>query len=526
MVCFDSRKEHKKSAMVYTINKLFPTLEDYCTFKSNITMHDSQLMDMFRTLSQEDLSALKDFIRSPVFNPSSRAQWVSLLYDALASAYPDFSQEEWQRDRIYEKLFPGHVFVEGRLEKVMTELLKVLRRYVVYKHSGMEEESVPFQMTLARYYRDHGLESKFLGTLDKLRRQSDELARPGSTDLYLRFRIEEILHDHLIIHYQKKGDANLQETIDRLDTFYMAERLILTGALLTIRSHTEFDEDRLMHMVHAISAYMDKGFQEDHPVLRGFCLAALIIHRRYEGCESEFEALRQLLEQHRDSLPADYQKNLAACCRNYCTWQINNGNNTYYAIQFEMIRQQLTSGVLYHQGGLLPPTLQNIVNSGLKMKAYEWVKDLLVTHRNRITGTHHPEEVYHFNLSNYYFHTGNYDEALDLLTGSYDDVLYNMRAKCTEIKIFYEKQELSLVESRLEAFKVYILRQFPKLISENTKTSYIQFVYLIKRMIHPATRFDIRRQERIREEIRTLPHLVDRDWLMEKMEEIKPANRS
>lgn len=483
-------------------------------------MYDSQLMDVFRTFSKDDLIALKQFVRSPFLNHSSRAQRVISLFDAIVLTFPDLKAENLHREKIYQKVFPGEPLLDGRLEKVMTELLKVLRRYIVYTQSDMEEDSIHYQMTLAKYYRDKGLESRFLSTIDKLRKQNNAVRQQSTLDLYQRFRIEEILHDYQITHFQKKGDANLIETIQRLDTFYMAERLVLTGALLTIKSHTSFDEETMMHMVRAIASLMDKGFQADHPIIRGFYLAAVIIHQNYQDCEAVFGELNILLEKHRNILPMDYQKNLGSCCRNYCTRQINSGNNEYYAILFEMIKSQLASGMLYHLDGLAPPTLQNIVNAGLKMKAYDWVKELLETHRHRIVGSHHPEEVYHFNLSNYYFHTQKYDEALELLAASYEDVLYNMRAKCTEIKIFYEKQELNFIESKAEAFKIYILRQFPQYISENTKISYLNFVYLLKKMINPATLHKTNRQSKLLAEAQSLPNLVDRDWFAEKIEQM------
>ena len=171
-------------------------------------MYDSQLMDIVRTFSKDDFAALKQFVRSPFLNHSSRAQAVISLFEVIAATFPDCKKESLQRDKVYQKTFPGDEVIEGRLEKVMTELLKVLRRYIVYTNSHMEENSVSFQMTLAKYYRNKGLETRFLSTIDKLRQQSNGVPQPDTTDLYQRFRIEEILHDHRITHYQKQGDAN------------------------------------------------------------------------------------------------------------------------------------------------------------------------------------------------------------------------------------------------------------------------------------------------------------------------------
>jgi hypothetical protein len=51
--------------------------------------------------------------------------------------------------------------------------------------------------------------------------------------------------------------------------------------------------------------------------------------------------------------------------------------------------------------------------------------------------------------------------------------------------------------------------------------SYLNFVYLLKKIITPSTLHNTKRQSKLLTEASTLPNLVDRDWFVEKIGELK-----
>jgi hypothetical protein len=92
-----------------------------------------------------------------------------------------------------------------------------------------------------------------------------------------------------------------------------------------------------------------------------------------------------------------------------------------------------------------------------------------------------------------------------------------MRARCLEIKIYFEKNELLLMESKLEAFRINVLRLSKKYLNDNTRTSYLNFVNLSRKLISPLSTGNKKRAQKLLEEARSLPGLVDREWFLEKL---------
>lgn len=479
-------------------------------------MYDSHLLEVIKVFPEKELAEIRLFIQSPFFNRHPRPDIIVALFDRICQGFPLFNSPELARTAVYTGLFPGQEVIEGKLDKIMSELVKLIRAFVVYRDSQIEEGSHLYQLKLAAFYRNHKFESRFFSITNKLRQQIENEKKEVAAYHHL-FKLEEQLHDYLIMYYPRKADTNLVETIKALDAYYFSERLILTGSLLNIRSQSEFDPDYVMKSIYIVGELLEKGHFQDNILISAYYNGAMMIYREYRDCDHQFWELMDFVELYQDKLPFEHLRNLGAMCRNYCTRQINYGNEDYFKVQVNLFKQHLKMGILYHQGGILASTLQNLVLTGLKVKDYDWVKDILEIHRHRITGTNHPEQIYRFNLANYYFHIREFDKALDLLADHYDEIWHNMRARCLEIKIYFEKNELLLMESKLEAFRINVLRLSKKYLNDNTRTSYLNFVNLSRKLISPLSTGNKKRAQKLLEEARSLPGLVDREWFLEKL---------
>lgn len=86
-----------------------------------------------------------------------------------------------------------------------------------------------------------------------------------------------------------------------------------------------------------------------------------------------------------------------------------------------------------------------------------------------------------------------------------------------KIKIYFEKNELLLMESKLEAFRINLLRLSKKYLNDNTRTSYLNFVNLTRKLISPLSTGNKKKVQKLLEEAQNQPSLVDREWFLEKL---------
>ena len=123
-------------------------------------------------------------------------------------------------------------------------------------------------------------------------------------------------------------------------------------------------------------------------------------------------------------------------------------------------------------------------------------------------------------MARYAFAAKKYNEVLELLgTVDYDDVFYQLDAKTTLMKTYYELGEYQPLQSLKESFRILLSRK--KLISDTQRSVYGNFVrYTLK-----LFRADVKDKKKIaalKKEIETTQQMADKGWVMEKLNEIGP----
>ena len=90
-----------------------------------------------------------------------------------------------------------------------------------------------------------------------------------------------------------------------------------------------------------------------------------------------------------------------------------------------------------------------------------------------------------------------------------------------ELKILFEQREVDFLDSKVSAFKAYISRTSPELISSQFKKMNFNFANFLAQINHPKTLHDHKRQGKIEQKIHATESVAEREWLLEKLEELK-----
>ncbi len=121
----------------------------------------------------------------------------------------------------------------------------------------------------------------------------------------------------------------------------------------------------------------------------------------------------------------------------------------------------------------------------------------------------------HFCLARLHFEKGEYDTAMRLLQQvEYDDILMNLNAKTMLLKMYYEQEELSALESLLESFRIYIQRK--KMIGYHS-SNYKNILRFTRKLIkiNPYSR---KQKDKLKMEIEAAKPLSEREWLLGRLE--------
>ncbi len=328
-----------------------------------------------------------------------------------------------------------------------------------------------------------------------------------------QFLLEEEVSNFMSLHNSFEDDGNLLAVHQSLDTYYSILKLENTCALDFQRFSSQIDEPVDGLLTKAVLEWAEKNAVLSIPLNQLYQSVLNLLH--HPGDEQAFSAFEQMLEARKAEIPTDKLYNLMAYYRFFWARQyLKVGNEAARRGLFDVYKKHFEQGYFHIDGNILLQSLRALVMFALKLGQFEWAKKVLDEHPpQRIAGTKYPAEAYNLNLGEYYFYKKEYDEALQNLNyKAFENPNLNILADILLIKIYFETEN-ELLDSRMRAMEQRIRRT--KLSAEN-KERYFNFLKKLDKIIKYSWQKDSPKRVQVVEDIRTIPNIVEREWLLEK----------
>ncbi len=478
-------------------------------------MTKSTLVEILGAFNETEQRRLIDFLRSPWctagWQSPEPVELVSHIFESLNQRRP----ANLRKEIIYGHIFPGRPFVFNKLEKLFSSTLKLVRQFIHYE--SFTQQCLPEQEYLlqAEFFRKKGAYDECEQIYEKLAKWQQNKQNWGAREYTLNWQIEHGKHNYKSEVYQKKDDQNLLSTLEALEELYLSERLFYTCLLLNINQVTP------VLSPDAVSTLVS---QSAHPQNTRFFASAtgslfrkaVIILTSEDQAEDDFELFCRHLDKYQHQLPDFLYSHFESFAINRCVRHFSNPG--YQAILFRLLKQRVEEGRSFVDGKISASEFQNVVKIGLMQKEFDWVWQFMQANRHNIYGSQHPEEYFRFNIANYWFYTGHFDKALDvLLTSDYEELQYKYSAKLMEIKILYEL-ESDILPSKIDAAKIFFYRE--KYIPKDKKEMYCRYADFMRRLIRPQTAVNPDRIRKLLQELEDNPQIAEFFWVKEKLEEM------
>jgi hypothetical protein len=482
-------------------------------------MVNSQLIDFLRHFTSEEWSELRAFVVSPYFNRGGFFEETGRLLAFVEAAKPDFSEDRLEREAAYQAVFPEGPVVEGKLDKVMSELHLLAKTFVAVQHYMRPEHE--FQRTLDQmaFCRTRGLENRFENLKQRLLKHQQDSPHQDQAFFQRAFQLDYEIHSHQTRHNQKRGDLHIPKVLQSLDLQYFFVKTTLLTDYLLQQKLTQLDIPS--EVLQAISeSGLPERYTETYPVLR----ISQQIFQLFEKSDvevEEFEEVREALSQHEAEIGPVLLRFYLTYLRNLCILLYNNGQVNLLPLIFKLQKEHLVRGYLYYDyydNKISSSAFLGLCSTAFKLKEHEWVKNFIAEHRDRVVGDNDTHDYCRLAEANYWFAVGDHDRALDLLPAVFQDLDYHLYARRLELKIYYETGS-ELLPYKIDAFKMYLSRASQKVLAPSMREMTGNFVNIILQL-YSVPKGETARAKRIIERIKTKQHLAERDWLMEKAEEL------
>jgi hypothetical protein len=482
-------------------------------------MEDSQLVELIRTLKPEERELTRQLARVDYFNSGKMKAYSPILLEVLLqmSELPD--QQAWSKEEIYQQVFVGEPFVEGRMEKTMVEVHKVVKRVLQIQHYFSEQNEFQQHFDLAKIALKRGLEKRYVQSIGKLQKQIPPVDASDRQNLYQHFLLEYELHDLDSLHNQLKGDLNVPNVLFSLENYLCLTRLELLNRLLLQQKVTRISPSLIPKIDIADNSISEKTM-ESSPLIR-------INYHIYQALgkeelnQSDVQILFELLKNHEHVIPADSLRGLFTYLRNLCVLIYNQDvqNPDIIFLLHELYKDNLTRGYLHYQDKLHHATYHAVCQNAIGVKLIDWAIEFTETYKDVIIDENETRDYYRLNMAACYFAQKNFDKCLDTIPDAFSAVTHHLIAKRLNLKALYETRS-DLLPYRLDNFKMYLARTSPKLLSDQQRQINTDFLNLLVQL-STSIPGDVKRSETLIKRIKEKKQAAEWRWLMEKAEELK-----
>ena len=460
---------------------------------------------ILRSFTQYELNRLDRFIGGVA------DEQMLTVWNYLKPFYKERIPEALDKKNIWQVGFGKKQFIPLKYARLLSDFTKILEKFLLLEYISTRDTDRSISML--NIYNSRGLHSCITPLL-KSANETIQKTPLRDGEYYLsRYRIDEQQNSYTENLDRRDNEKHLSQTIQSLDTYYVIQKLKYYASALHYQKFLNIPTE--IYFVEDVMKFATSEAFDDIPLVR---IYLCIIHT-LEDKEGKlaFDRLKTLLTTYINLFPKEEAEQLYAFAVNYCIRQINKGSLEYLKSIFALYKQMLQDDLLTYKGYISPWEFKNIVTVALRAKELKWAANF-IKERSPLIPDRDRENAFTFNMARYAFAAKKYDKVLELLgTVDYDDVFYQLDAKATLMKTYYEMGEHQPLQSLKESFRILLSRK--KSISDTQRNVYGNFV----RFTLKLSRIDVKNKKKLaslRKEIESTSQMADKGWIMEKLGEL------
>lgn len=437
-------------------------------------------------------------------NPDSKKNFQKWLFNTyskhsdLLKYFEIIQQNEYNHSTIYDIIYPNTPFNDKKIRYLSSNLYQALKAYL---SSQIPETYQHLFITEAAVYAPTAIFDEAQQDLyDKIE------TLPLNTEHYFLESLSlQMQYKHAVLTGVRDDGKYAIIMLQNLEKYYIAEKLRLSCIII--------NNEQVFKYATAGSSISDDFLdiaKEVNEVTAFYAKLYLLITTNQVKIIEIVTLLERILSQ----FDIWMSKEIFVILQNYCIKHLKTGDKDAETILFFLYKLQIESSLLLTNNTLSPWTFKNIVTIAFRLKEDEWAYQFMHAYKNYIPKGEQ-ENVYNYNLANYYNRKKNYDKSLALLQGvNFTDTFYKIGSKWMISKIYFEKKEWLSLEYALQSFKQLLKRE--KSLNDDQKLPYYNQIK------HAALLAKAYQQSISIQKINTIFHsnvpLAEAVWLQEQLQ--------
>jgi hypothetical protein len=475
-------------------------------------MTDSKIYNVLTHFDKVEQNRLRKYIRSPYFNVN---ETLMTFYDALSEHInANGKAGELTKEQMWTQLYEKETFNDVRFRKLSSDLLKLVEGFLaqqVYDDRPIQKANL-----LLEAIHTKKIEKLYNSAIRQTQAISEiQTERPASY-YYHQFEIQKKLYDINEAELKRFEKTNVEDIVNNLDYFYLAEKLKWYSAILvqqTLVSH----EYKLLFIDEIIN-HLSKHPYNNVPLIRVHYLIFLT-HAESEN-ELHYHELKDVLSKYWITMKLEEAKEAYTHLLSYCSKKSNQGNSFFLREYVDISKELLKTDILWADGEIYPWYFRNAILISLRLGEYEWAENFLNQYGDKLPADF-KKNALSYNRALIFFYQKKYDKVISLLQSvEYDDLVYNLSSKSILLAVYYELDEDDALISLMDSFKAFLQRH--KEISDTQRVHYLNLMKYTKKLLKliPGDQKEIAKIKQEMEDDKKIG-IASMKWVYEKLAELE-----
>ncbi len=430
------------------------------------------------------------------------------LFQIIKNEYPQLDSPNLSKENVFQKVFNDKNKSDSSLRALMSQLTNLL-----YDFLSLTEYQTNKNLKnrhLLNALRNKNLKDLFTKNLQSAFKDLNKQKYRDVNYFFHHYRLSELQFEHDIVYSNRSPNLSLKDLVRNMDIFYLSSKLKYGSALLNLKNVLKDKDEYDLYLFYEALSYSEKADLQEIPLIR---IYYHIFKLYIEDKEEHFYAIKEILIE-KSILPSSEQRQIYAFLSNYGLRKVRQGKNEFLNETLQLYKQMVEDKVVLAYNTFISPHLyRNIATLGISLKDYEWTELFIESYKNKI----HPlfrNDLYKYTQAALNFSKEDYDRSKEFLIDiQFIDSYYHIHCKILLIKTFYELNEQISIDSSIEAFRIWLMRE--KSLAKNIIESCKNFVSIMKKILR--SKKSNKPVEHLIEELKAIENIAERQWLMDKL---------
>lgn len=475
------------------------------------------------SFNKHEIREFTRFVNSPFFNGRKDS---ARFWGVVKKFYPDFTSENLTAEFIFRKIYPDRKFDIAEVRRLSSYTLKLAEQYLSYK--GLKNDPFYFDLSLSIQYSERGLYSRSQKQLEIADRKHS--AAKGDYEFYFwkRYLIER--HKNSLYSYTGNDHLASDSIITRTDMFSYHTIAVMCRSLISLfinekNFNTDYTKSNFYQLVKNMDVdkfinSLTENNNDFYPVLAAeYYQTMALIEPENENYYFKF---KEVINGNLEMFTHLERINFYSIFEAVCTLKIENGDERFAGDLFEVYKRMLAEGLYSYQpqGEFILRIFRNIVHMAILLKQYNWLEQFINDYSPKLPADSR-QNMKDLADALLFFERGQFGLSLNKLNRiDYEIFHFKIDIKNLQLKLFYELGYHEELISAADTYRHFIMNN--RFISNRYKVLCSGFVnYLTKINKLRTDEFSMDNCEFIRNEIESSGGYLNKQWLLDKVDEIR-----